>query len=495
MHPEPNSALTFIVTSPLLILAVGGMLTMLLEALGYLQKELSRTTLTALVLFSAACFLQPLLVINDIFLYRHFVADSLSAFFSLLILISSLAVVVMNHGSFEAQGIERGKDLNPLILFSTAGAVGLVSSNNLISLFLCIELLSIPVYVMAASAFREKSSAEGSLKYFTLGAVSSAFLLYGIALIYACTGTLDIELINNVILDSQVGVSPLLLVAAALLVFGLAFKLSLSPFHFWTPDAYQGAPLGINAYMSVIVKAAAFGAVLRIFGQALQQLAVDFQGFFILLGVISMLVGNLSAIRQKSIKRLFAYSSIAHAGYAIVCLPLLPSIGAPALMNYILFYSLSSLGVFAVLIGHLGGTRNQYEDDNLSALKGMSQRDPVAAILFAMFVLSLAGIPPLAGFFGKYYVLSALVRSHYLGLATIVVLNSAISLFYYLKIAALAFEAGDDVNRVEFPQFSSRIVSVVSGLVVLSSVFIVDLVAPNAAGDLNNHQTTSIVGK
>jgi len=229
--------------------------------------------------------------------------------------------------------------------------------------------------------------------------------------------------------------------------------------------------------MSVVVKAAAFGGLIRIFSQCLPTLAVDYRGLFIVLGVVSMIVGNLSAMRQTSIKRLFAYSSIAHAGYAVVCIPLLSIVGQSAVITYVIFYSLATLGIYAVLVGHLAGTPYQYQDDDLSRLRGMSKRDPIAAVLFAIFVLSLAGIPPLAGFFGKFYLISALVKSHYVGLAVILVLNSALSLFYYLKVIALVFEPGEELSQSSHSTFPGRLVSVFSGVVVVSSVFLLDFVS------------------
>ena len=477
MEGNSSSFITFIVTLPVLLLAAGGVLAMLLDAFGYLKSDFSKTVFSVFVLFSALCFLQPLFVINELVLSRQVVGDSFAGVFSCLILLASIAVVLINHSTLDSQGVEKSRDLYPLMLFSIAGAVGLVSSNNLIGLFICIELLSIPVYVMAASVPAEKASAEGALKYFILGAVSSAFLLYGLALLYASTGSLDIQIINNVLVATHLVTSPLLLLAGALLIFGFAFKLSLAPFHFWTPDAYQGAPLGINSYMSVVVKAAAFGGLIRIFSQCLPTLAVDFRGLFIVLGVVSMIVGNLSAMRQTSIKRLFAYSSIAHAGYAVVCIPLLSIVGQSAVITYVIFYSLATLGIYAVLVGHLAGTPYQYQDDDLSRLRGMSKRDPIAAVLFAIFVLSLAGIPPLAGFFGKFYLISALVKSHYVGLAVILVLNSALSLFYYLKVIALVFEPGEELSQSSYSTFPGRLVSVFSGVVVVSSVFLLDFVS------------------
>ena len=465
---------SLVASLPVLCLALGGIVLMLVDTLGIFKRELVQTTISYVAIFSAICFLMPMEILNGVFLSRQVSADSFTTFFSVIILLSAFAVVTINYGSIRAQGVERFKDINALLLFSTAGALALVSANDLLTSFLSIELLSIPVYVLAGSAYFEKSSTEGSLKYFILGAVSSAVLLYGLALIYATTGTLDIQQINSFLLAAQHSPSPLLLIGVALVIFGFGFKLSLAPFHFWTADAYQGAPLGITAFMAVVVKAAAFGGIVRIFSGALPVIAGEFKGFFIVLGVASMFLGNLSALRQKSIKRFIAYSSIAHAGYAIIALALVG--GTSALLSYVLFYSLTSIGMFAILVGHLGGTKYQFEKDDLSALKGMYARDPMSALLFAIFILSLAGIPPLAGFFAKFYILTALLKEHSGGIAVIVVLNSAISLFYYLKVMALAFESGEKETREEFSAIPSRFIALASGVLVLSSVFILDFV-------------------
>ncbi len=495
---EP-SFLSFVTSLPMLTLGAGGVILMLADNLGLLKREGYKCLLTGILLFAAICFLVPFEVVGGIHLNGQISADAFAAYFGLIILFAAMGVVAINYKSLEAQGVQRRKDINVLLLFSTAGCLGLVSSNDLMSGFISLELLSVPVYVLVAGAHSEKASTEGALKYFILGAISSAFLLYGLALTYAATGSLDIAHIGSLLTNGAglpEGSRILLIAAASLMLFGFAFKLSLAPFHFWTPDAYQGAPLGVNAFMAVVVKAAAFGGLVRIFVQAFPTLLTDFSGFFVVLGAISMVLGNLAALRQSSIKRLFAYSSIAHAGYAVVCLSLGADIGLEALLAYVLFYSLTSLGVFAILVGHLGGTAHQYEKDELSALKGMYARDPIAAVLFGVFVLSFAGIPPLAGFFGKFYLLSALLKAHSSGLAVFIVLNSAISLFYYLRIAALAFEPAEPKPRLEFSRLPTRFVSIASAVLVFSSVLFLDFLSKRAAKGIEDlRSTVSSVGE
>lgn len=459
---------------PLAALGIGAVVYLALELAGLLKDPFRATVFALFVLTATGCFFTPYLSLKMVTLSGMLIVDGFGGTLSLVLLLGAGAVILLNHRSLACQRVQKGRDINPLVLFSTVGALTLVCANDLITAFLGLELLSIPVYVLVASARDEKAATEGGMKYFLLGALSSCFLLFGMSLLYGATGTLQIvELATR--LQGDLVLHPMVMMALALIGFGFAFKVSLAPFHFWTPDAYQGAPLSVLAYMAVVVKIAAFGAMVRVFNVAFGSFSSEWTGFVILLGGVSMLVGNLSALRQTSIKRLVAYSSVAHAGYAVVALPFSQVGGIEAVLFYVMTYAVTSLGLIGVLLFQLGGTGSQYQNDSISALRGLYQRDKVAAVLLAVFLLSLAGIPPLAGFFGKFFIITTVIRGGYPGIAILLVLNSVLSLFYYLKVATVAFEAnGEQMQREIFSSFPSRVVFVLSAIVVLGSAAFVD---------------------
>lgn len=465
---------------PLAVLGVGAIIYLALELAGLLKDPFRATAFALFVLIASGCFFTPYLSLKTVTLSGMMIVDGFGGILSIVLLVAAGAVILLNHRSLLAQRVLKNRDINTLILLSTAGALALVSANDLITAFLGLELLSIPVYVLVASAREEKAATEGALKYFLLGALSSCFLLFGMSLLYAATGTLQIvEMAGR--LQGDLVVHPMVLMALALIGAGFAFKVSLAPFHFWTPDAYQGAPISVLAYMAVVVKTAAFGAMVRVFNVAFGSFSSEWTGYVVLLGGISMLVGNLSALRQTSIKRLVAYSSVAHAGYAVVALPFAQVGGIEAVLFYVMTYAITSLGLIAVLLFQLGGTNAQYHSDSLESLKGLYGRDRIAALALVLFLLSLAGIPPLAGFFGKFFVITTVIRGGYPGIAVFLVINSVLSLFYYLKVAALAFEPGEEVQRESFSSFPSRLVFVLSAVVVLGSAVFVDPLSHTAA--------------
>ncbi len=466
---------------PFIAIACGVLLLMVLDLTGILFSEVHRTSLALMTLLVSLMFVRMYPLLGEQYFFGQVTADSFADLFSTLMIISAGAVILMNHGTLEAQKVERTRDFNLLVLLSTAGGIGMVCSNSLLSLFLSLELLSIPLYVLVCTARGERASTEGGLKYFLLGALASCFFLYGMALIYVLTGTLEISVLSRA-LQGNIVLHPLLLTAVGLLLFGFAFKLSLAPFHFWAPDAYQGAPISVLGFMAVVVKIAAFGALVRVFSVAFGSFESLWSGFIIVLAGLSMLAGNLAALRQRSIKRIIAYSSIAQAGYTVVALPFAATGGLEALMVNVLVYSITSLGLAAVLIGQLGGTAKQYSGDAVESLRGMYQRDPLAALALAIFVLSLAGIPPLGGFYGKFLIINAALKGDSPGVAIFLVVNSAISLFYYLKLIAVAFERTEGSEARAFPLVPLRVVTLTSALVILLATLFIDP-ATGAAGD------------
>jgi NADH-quinone oxidoreductase subunit N len=312
----------------------------------------------------------------------------------------------------------------------------MASATDLIIVFLGLETFSISIYVLAGFFRTQPKSIESSLKYFLLGSFSAGFLLYGIALIYGATGTTNIKGIYEFLHRTPTLSNPLLLVGMGLLIVGFGFKVASVPFHMWTPDVYEGAPTSITAFMSVGPKAAGFAAFLRVFLYAFSSLQADWVWILWVLAVLTMTLGNVVAIAQKNIKRMLAYSSIAHAGYILVALVAADELGTASVLYYILAYAFMNLGAFGVII--LYGKRGE-ENINLSDYSGLASKYPLLAAVMALFMFSLAGIPPTAGFVGKFYIFSAAVKAGYLGLAIIGVLNSALSVYFYLRVTVMMY--------------------------------------------------------
>jgi NADH-quinone oxidoreductase subunit N len=342
------------------------------------------------------------------------------------------------------QPIPSGEYLT-LVLLSTSGMVFLAAANDLIVLFLALEIMSVAAYVLAGLFRHEVRSTEAALKYFLLGAFATGFLLYGIAFFYAASGSTRLDVIAAAI--RRDGLGPYSLVGMALLLVGFGFKVSLIPFHVWTPDVYEGSPTAVTAFMAVGVKAAAFAAFARVFTTALGDVTASWTGVLWVLAALTMTVGNVTAVAQRSVKRMLAYSSIAHAGYALIGLVTATKEGGAALLFYLAVYGLMTLGAFTVLIAvaRRGESVEDYAD-----LAGLGFRHPALGAAMTVFMLSLAGFPPLAGFAGKFYLFSAAVDAGYVGLVVIAVLNSLVSVYYYLGVVVQMYMA-EGVRPLESP--------------------------------------------
>jgi NADH-quinone oxidoreductase subunit N len=339
---------------------------------------------------------------------------------SVLLSWRSSAVVEAGEGEYYA-----------LLLSSILGMVVLVAAQNLVAVFLGFELLSIPLYVLCATHMRREHSLESGLKYLIIGSVGSATLLYGLAFVYGATGSTDYAAIAGAAGDLSDDV--LLLTGIALVVAGLAFKASVAPFHQWTPDVYEGAPTAITAFMAVATKAAAFGVLLRLFDVALIDLAETWGPALATLATITIVVGNVGAIGQSSIKRMLAYSSVAQAGYMMAGVVVSTRLGVRATIFYLAVYALMNLAAFAVVLAR---ERETGLGDHITALYGLGTERPLLAWPMTIAMLALAGIPATAGFFGKVYLIQAAVNNDYGWLGVVIVLGSAISLAYYLRVIA-----------------------------------------------------------
>jgi NADH-quinone oxidoreductase subunit N len=363
------------------------------------------------------------------------VHDGMGFFVTLTILAAALLTFLMATGYSEWEGTQKG-EFYALLLLSTSGMLFMAKGTDLMTVFLGLETLSIPIYVLVGFHRQRMTSLEGALKYFLLGAFASGFLLYGMALLYTTTGTTKIASIAAMARDLRLYASPVFLSGMGLLLVGFAFKVSLAPFHMWTPDAYQGAPTLVTGFMSAAVKAAAFAALVRVVLLAFPALSPVMANVLWLLAVLTMTVGNFSALLQDNVKRMLAYSSIAHAGYILVGLVSMDVAGGQAALFYLLVYAFMNLGAFGVIMLLAHREDDGYEIGNFA---GVGFRYPVLAGLLTLFLVSLAGIPPTAGFIGKFYLFSAAVKSGYIWLAVLGVLNSAVSIYYYLRLVVYMY--------------------------------------------------------
>ncbi len=366
------------------------------------------------------------------------VADDFALAFQAILIVVAALSIMLSQKYIEQKGINHG-EYYALLLFSTSGAMLMATSRELITIFIGLEVLSIALYILSGFARTEARSEESAMKYFLLGSFSSAFFLYGIALVYGGTGTTRLDTLTTVPIAALT--SSYAVAGFALLLIGLSFKAAIVPFHSWTPDVYEGAPTSVTAFMSAGAKCGAFAALVRV-AIVLLPLSSIFHYVFWVLAVLTMVTGNFVAIVQSNIKRMLAYSSIAHAGYILVGLLAGSSAAAAAdpsirteayagILFYILAYTFMNLGAFGVLIllARRGDELNNIED-----LQGLAQSQPWAAALMALFMFSLAGVPPAAGFFGKFYVFIAAVHAHQYGLAVIGLVASVVGAAYYLKI-------------------------------------------------------------
>ena len=361
------------------------------------------------------------------------VLDDFALFVTVVICYAAALVILLSIDYLRRSGAESG-EYYALVLFATAGMMLLAAAGDLVVLFLSLELMSLSLYVLAGLFKRELASSEASMKYFILGAFAASFLLYGIALIYGATGTTNLDRIAAAAAGR--GHDPLLTIGLGLLLVGFGFKISSVPFHMWAPDVYQGAPTSVTALIATGSKAAAFAALIRVLMVALRGAQPDWTALLWGVAALTMTVGNVAAIAQSNLKRMLAYSSIAHAGYMLVGLVAGGISGAGAVLFYLLTYTFTTAGAFGVITLC---ERVRGEAVEVGDYAGLARRHPALAAALGLFLLSLIGIPPLAGFVGKFYLFGAAVRAGYVWLAVIAVLNSAIAAYYYLRVVVFMY--------------------------------------------------------
>jgi NADH-quinone oxidoreductase subunit N len=427
----------------LFVISLLGVLAMLAEIINF-KKLLPVLVLAglALAIGLAVCeWNHPVTIpmFNNMLVFNHYALT----FTISLCLITFLWFLLSQHYLESETAVT---DHYALILFSLAGAIVMTSFGNLVMLFLGIEILSIPLYVLAGSNKTSLASNEAAFKYFLMGAFASGFLLFGITLIYGATGSFNISVISEHILQNAGSMPSFFYAGIIMIIAGLAFKVSAAPFHFWAPDVYQGSPNVITAYMSTIVKTAAFAAFFRLFSTCFASVESSWSQIIWVMAAITLLLGNITAVYQLSFKRMLAYSGISHAGYILLAVLAINNYSAGAIFYYTLAYSVASIAAFTVL-------QNVYtlkNNDLIESFNGLAKRSPLLAFALTVSMLSLAGIPPTGGFFAKYTIFITAINNGYLSLVIIAVIASLIGVYYYFRlIIAAYFRPANDETTIE----------------------------------------------
>lgn len=435
--PQPHFlAVDWWALGPVIALSLGSILLLLLEFIPP-RPNGNRGPVVALAALAAAGY--AVFHVRDAkraLFEGMFVHDGLTVFFTLLFCAVGAVAVLISWDYTKRTRIGL-PEYYALLLTAVLGMVIMAASNDLITIFLGLELMSLSLYVLVGFRRNLLESNEAALKYFLLGAFASGFLLYGIALLYGGTGSTNLQRIGDFLGDTPLAGNPLVMVGGLLVLTGFLFKVAAVPFHMWTPDAYQGAPTSVTGFMSAGAKAAGFAALLRILDRALPTLAHDWQPLLAAVAMLTMTVGNVTALLQNNLKRMLAYSSIAHAGYILVALVAGGDDGSAAAVFYLATYSFMNLGAFALLT-MLG--RGRDEPVLVSDLAGLGFRQPLAGLALMLFMLSLGGIPPTAGFMGKILVFGAAVKAGFVWpLVVVGVLNSVVSVYYYLRVTVALY--------------------------------------------------------
>ena len=362
------------------------------------------------------------------------VVDQFSMFFKLLFLVAAALTIIISLKYLDVEREHHG-EYYALILLATMGMMFMAGAADLITLYISLETMAIATYILVGFLRSNPRSNEASLKYFLLGAFSSGILLYGMSLLYGIAGSTSFVEIRAALQERDIN-DPIAIIAVVALCAGIFFKIAAVPFHQWTPDAYEGAPTSITAYMSVAVKAASFAMLIRLFMLCIKPQEVHWLPLVTAVSVLTMTVGNIAAMTQSNVKRLLAYSSISHAGYLLLGIVASSELGLVSIPLYLFVYAFSNMGVWAIIVAL---RRKNIIGEQIDDLNGLVYKQPVAAILMLVFLLSLAGIPPTAGFIAKYFLFSALIQGGHSTVAVIAVLNAAVSVYFYLRIVVAMF--------------------------------------------------------
>src|SRR5271154_3626331 len=440
---------------PEIVLGLGAMALLMLGAYGDARTARAIDILAIALLIAAGVILYLLPAGKLVSFNGSFVVDNFARFLKILALAGSAAAIAMSLDYAKHEGQQRF-EYAVLIVLSTLGMMMLISAADLIALYLGLELMSLPLYVVAASHRDSLRSTEAGLKYFVLGALSSGMLLYGASLVYGFTGTVSFGGIAQAGANGGIG----LIFGIVFLFAGFCFKISAVPFHMWTPDVYEGAPTPVTAFFSAAPKVAGIAMFVRAAVMAFPGITTQWQQIVVFVSIASMALGSFAAIGKRNIKRLMAYSSIGHMGFALVGLASGTAEGAQGVLVYISIYVAMTLGTFSVI---LAMKRNGQHVENISDFAGLSRTNPLLAFFFAMLLFSLAGVPPLAGFFGKFYVFVAAIKSGLFALAVIGVLTSVVGAFYYLMIVKVMY-FDEPLAKLDPMRVELRTVLAVAGL-------------------------------
>jgi NADH-quinone oxidoreductase subunit N len=443
---------------PLVILALAGIAVMLLEPFTAPGRKHIFGRITVFATFAAAYAISNQWSMHPRYAFHDMIAvDNYSVFFQWLFLAITGVSAVVSMKFNERESIERG-EYYALLLFACCGMSLMAMSRDLILTFLGIEILSIATYILAGFKRQDPAANESALKYFLLGSFATAFLLYGMALIYGGAGTTNYAAIREIArLQGTAQVTTL--IGMGLLLVGFGFKVALVPFHAWAPDVYEGAPTAVTAFMTVGPKAAGFAALLRVLAQALPFLEGRWTMILWVMAILSMTLGNVVAILQTNVKRMLAYSAIAHAGYILIGIVTNTSPGHGAVLFYLVVYTVMNLGAFSIVLtlSRKGDTRVKIED-----YAGLGRTSPFSAAALSIFLISLAGIPLTGGFMGKFYLFSAAIQNGYVGLAIVGVLNSVVSVYYYFRIMIVMYMREPSEEQPSPASYSLPVMAIIS---------------------------------
>lgn len=447
--------------SPLVVIVATGLAVLVIE--GIRKNSAGTSSIVALAGLLCAAVLSFLGGGSERETFGGMMATGAFGNYFILLFISAGILSIVAAREYLERHLNHRSEFYALLLFAISGMVLMASGRDLVALFLGVELMSVPFYVLAGFNRSEHSSNEAALKYFLLGAFATGFLLYGIALIYGAAGTTRISAMSGSLLSDRV-----FLIGTGLIIVALAFKVAAVPFHMWAPDVYEGSPTVVTGFMATGGKAAAFAAISVFFLRGIEFSGTSVSTLLAILAAASMIVGNVTAIAQKSVKRMLAYSSIAHAGYILSGVAAGNIEGQTGLMFYLGAYTFMTIGAFTIvgLLEREGNQGTSFDD-----YAGLSTRQPAVAFIMALFMFSLAGVPPLAGFFGKYYVFLAAVKSDMTWLAVLGVLTSLISVYYYLRLVVqMYFRDGEQVPYSRIPGGVLTAIAVSAFMVVLLGV-------------------------
>lgn len=453
---------------PELTLICAGLIIMLLDLL-FKKKDvvalagIAGTLLSLFATYKLYAIAEPQAVFSHMFML-----DGYSNFFKVIFYLNLILTICISMKYMRIEKASFG-EYYALLLFSTSGMMIMASAADLIVLYLGLELMALSTYILAGLMRRQPRSNEAAIKYFFLGAFSSAFLLYGISLTYGMTGSTNLKDIAFAIHTSGISDNPIMYLGLIFIIVAFSFKVALAPFHMWAPDVYEGSPTSVTAFMSVGPKAAGFAVMGRVLFGAFSDMQVEWSAILVPLAIITMATGSIIALSQTNIKRMLAYSSIAHAGYMLLGIITGTPEGLTATVNYLMIYTFMNIGAFAIVIM----LRSEgFQGENIDDYKGLARSHPVAAALMLLFMFSLTGIPPTAGFIGKFYVFMELIGSGYTYLAVIAAIFSAISAFFYLRIVVYMYmkDAEQEVVLTQSPAMSIAL-AVTSVMVLVIGIF------------------------